>query len=363
MLLHLLPLVAAVLAVPLSPQLVARAQPVIPVLGFGVIADPSGYAGRLLASIDHAVERIVVVYGGRSDGADETWHSLWRLHGQHENVTLVQVTEGLGCAESWNHITAIAPTAPWVVVTAYDIAFLPGQLAKLAQQYEADLQVEWVPVSGYANRLVAAARQKTPELMAHIDLKEDGASIGTDYNLFAISRPMLQRLGSFDENIWPAYFEDNEWCHRMLLAYGAWPDHNGHRIWYRSEATTCLKIYSGAAATLVLKISACLPQPASPASATSQEADVQGIHGGLIGWKQQSSAANTASASYFHNEQYYQQKWGCTGAGEESCSFQTPWNKPNAALGHWEFDGERRRRLGGLGQSRVMHVHEPRSQI
>lgn len=92
-------------------------------------------------------------------------------------------------------------------------------------------------------------------------------------------------------------------------------------------------------------------------------ADVQGIHGGLIGWKQQSSAANTASASYFHNEQYYQQKWGCTGAGEESCSFQTPWNKPNAALGHWEFDGERRRRLGGLGQSRVMHVHEPRSQI
>lgn len=49
--------------------------------------------------------------------------------------------------------------------------------------------------------------QKTPELMAHIDLKEDGASIGTDYNLFAISRPMLQRLGSFDENIWPAYFE------------------------------------------------------------------------------------------------------------------------------------------------------------
>ena len=43
--------------------------------------------------------------------------------------------------------------------------------------------------------------------MAHIDLKEDGASIGTDYNLFAVSRPMLQRLGSFDENIWPAYFE------------------------------------------------------------------------------------------------------------------------------------------------------------
>ncbi len=44
MLLHLLPLVAAVLAVPLPPQLVARAQPVIPVLGFGVIAGPSGHA-------------------------------------------------------------------------------------------------------------------------------------------------------------------------------------------------------------------------------------------------------------------------------------------------------------------------------
>ena len=99
----------------------------------------------------------------------------------------LQVTEGLGCAESWNHIIAIAPSAPWVVVTAYDVAFLPGQLAKLAEQYEADLQVcivhrkrgllctslsgvvardsqqqtpglqvGWVPV--YATRLVAAAR-------------------------------------------------------------------------------------------------------------------------------------------------------------------------------------------------------------
>ena len=53
----------------------------------------------------------------------------------------LQVTDGLGCAESWNHITAISPRAPWVVLTAYDVAFLPGQLAKLAQQYEADLQV------------------------------------------------------------------------------------------------------------------------------------------------------------------------------------------------------------------------------
>ena len=56
-------------------------------------------------------------------------------------------------------------------------------------------------------RCVVLALQKTPELMAHIDLKEDGASIGTDYNLFAVSQPMLHRLGTFDENIWPAYFE------------------------------------------------------------------------------------------------------------------------------------------------------------
>ena len=90
---------------------------------------------------------------------------------------------------------------------------------------------------------------------------------------------------------------------------------------------------------------------------------MQGIHGGLIGWKQQSSAASSANANMFHNEQYFHQKWGCTGGDEQSCTYQTPWNKPNATLGHWIFDGERRRQLGGLGQSRVMHIHEPRSQI
>ena len=67
----------------------------------------------------------------------------------------LQVTEGLGCAESWNHITAIAPRAPWVIVTAYDVAFLPGQLAKLAQHYEADLQVRMCITRGPRSALTA----------------------------------------------------------------------------------------------------------------------------------------------------------------------------------------------------------------
>ena len=43
MLLQLLPLVATTLALLFPLQFLAQAQPVIPVLGFGVIADPSGH--------------------------------------------------------------------------------------------------------------------------------------------------------------------------------------------------------------------------------------------------------------------------------------------------------------------------------
>ena len=47
MLLQLLALVASSLAVLLPLPRLARAQPVIPVLGFGVIADPSGHTASV----------------------------------------------------------------------------------------------------------------------------------------------------------------------------------------------------------------------------------------------------------------------------------------------------------------------------
>ena len=47
MLLQLLPLVASALALLFPPQLLVRALPVIPVLGFGVIADPSGHTASV----------------------------------------------------------------------------------------------------------------------------------------------------------------------------------------------------------------------------------------------------------------------------------------------------------------------------
>ena len=40
---------------------------------------------------------------------------------------------------------------------------------------------------------------------------------GHNWHLLAIHRTMFERIGFFDENFYPAYFEDSDWIHRATL--------------------------------------------------------------------------------------------------------------------------------------------------
>lgn len=76
----------------------------------------------------------------------------------------------------------------------------------------------------------AAVRFGTPmgsDLLAELE-QHSGARVvegawGLGWHLICFSRRVLEEVGSFDENFWPAYFEDNDWSWRFHLVYATQP--------------------------------------------------------------------------------------------------------------------------------------------
>lgn len=119
-----------------------------------------------------------------------------------DETAVVRPVEGnLGVAASWNVAArrVLEGAADWLIISSH--ALILGE--RLADA---------------AGRLIAAGEA---EGVAH-------ASFG--WHLVAISRGALRVVGLFDENFWPAYFEETDWLYRAGLAGVASPRENG-RAW------------------------------------------------------------------------------------------------------------------------------------
>lgn len=140
----------------------------IPVLGIPVLNGPE-HLDALLASIDHPVGRVVVVDNG--DVVGDIGH------------TVVKPRCNLGVAASWNFIIK-SFSAPWWVISNHDIVFAPGDLGRVADRME----------------------------------NEGGVVLLGGFSLFGISKDVVSKVGTFDENFVPAYYEDNDFDYRCRLA-------------------------------------------------------------------------------------------------------------------------------------------------
>jgi GT2 family glycosyltransferase len=117
---------------------------------------------------------------------------------------------------------------------------------------------------------------------------EDGPSVrGADFACFMIGPELFNEIGPFDENLKPAYFEDNDYHRRILLAG------------YKAEiVTTAPYLHYG--------------------SRTQKESGV------------------VNSYQFDINKQYYKNKWGGAPGAE---IYATPYNDPNFKLSDWTEPG------------------------
>jgi hypothetical protein len=98
-------------------------------------------------------------------------------------VTVLNMPANLGVAGSWNLGIKSFPFAPYWVIASNDIKYASGQLQKLADTSSPDVVV------------------KTSEA----------------WSSFSIGSNIIKKVGLFDENYHPAYYEDNDYESRMVM--------------------------------------------------------------------------------------------------------------------------------------------------
>jgi GT2 family glycosyltransferase len=214
-------------------------QPV-PVLST-TVSYSSQWIRRLVASIDHPVAHLVIVHdvsksalinANVTKAIDETLFQYRNRWGNGSSVKIIRHSPSRGCAAGFNEgLRRATPQrifragykrarahfcvdqrgecpnepAPWALILNDDVAFRPGDLARLSQGMHAhalnmpEAQHGFVTFKyTFTDRGTARSWVARPPFCA-----------------FAVTATTLEQVGLFDENFWPAYKEDNEYCIRL----------------------------------------------------------------------------------------------------------------------------------------------------
>jgi len=134
---------------------------------------------RMLSSIDYPINHVVIIDNG----------SAYRDHTPHltmpENivqVTYLPMPSNLGVAESWNLGIKLLPHDRRWFIVSNDVWFDPGTIEKF---------------------------ENTPD-----DVFGKAAN-APSWHTFIIPDNIVHTVGLFDSNLYPAYFEDNDYERRM----------------------------------------------------------------------------------------------------------------------------------------------------
>jgi GT2 family glycosyltransferase len=152
---------------------------VIPVLGFATLKR-FDLADRLLASIDYPVEHLVIV----NNSGSRTWQP--KKPDLVQNLWHIEVPFGLGLVGAWNLVVKATPYAPYWVLVNDDAWFEPGQMKAIPEQVD-----------------TAALN------FLDIVPKWSGVVFGEG---------MVEKVGLYDENFYPLYFDDDDLERRVDLA-------------------------------------------------------------------------------------------------------------------------------------------------
>jgi GT2 family glycosyltransferase len=134
----------------------------------------------MVDSIDYPVARLLIIdNGGHADPAI-TYETEYV-----ERVSVVSLPSNLGVSGSWNLGVKLLPHDRVWHFTSDDVVFHPGGLANLA-------------------------KAKPGELTLSRDWPY--------WHTFALGEDIVRRVGLFDERLYPAYFEDNDYLARCAIA-------------------------------------------------------------------------------------------------------------------------------------------------
>lgn len=150
----------------------------IPVLIVPVLTRPE-LLERMLESVTHPVGTLLVIDNGQV--VTRTERPSWA-----ERMHVLHMPTNLGVAGSWNLGIKATPHAPWWLVAGFDVVFTQQALAEFD--------------SGDASRVLRLSGGSPP------------------WCAFAIGEDVVRAVGLFDEALYPAFYEDNDYQRRCEAA-------------------------------------------------------------------------------------------------------------------------------------------------
>jgi GT2 family glycosyltransferase len=142
---------------------------IIPVLNRYDLLDKS------LESIDYEIDEILIINNGVEDYVAKR---------SDLNIKVLNLPSNQGIAGSWNLGIKLYPHKPWWLISSADTSFMPGSLKLFDESSGSD---------------------KFVKSNAH-------------YSAFSLGENIVAKVGLFDEYIYPAYYEDNDYDDRMVIA-------------------------------------------------------------------------------------------------------------------------------------------------
>lgn len=137
---------------------------------------------EMVASIDYPVGRLLIIDNGGNAEDPPAYLSLTR---HVERATVLRLPSNLGVASSWNLGVKLLPHEPVWYFTSNDVVFEPGGLENLAKARPDQLTL---------------------------------SAAWPHWQTFALGEGIVRRVGLFDERLYPAYFEDNDYLARCTAA-------------------------------------------------------------------------------------------------------------------------------------------------
>jgi len=132
---------------------------------------------RLIESIDHPIERMLIIDNGKKCPPIE---SHWV-----KETFVWTVPDNLGCCTSWNFGIVATQQAPWWLISGNDNVFAPDALATFEREARRDA--------------VVLSNGQPP------------------WTAFTIGDGVVQKVGLFDDNFHPCYYDDNDYAYRCAV--------------------------------------------------------------------------------------------------------------------------------------------------
>lgn len=161
---------------------------------------------------------IVVPCFNNFKGLAEMLHSVKT---KHEWYPIIKDNwrDNRGCSKAWNEgvSQAVEEGADYILIVNDDILFSKHTIDAMVEEFEQ--QADDVVLFSAVN---VATSCPTPEAVFDFERQPSNVAEHPDFSCFMIKPDFQERIGLFDEQFWPAYFEDNDTHRRVnLLGYRA----------------------------------------------------------------------------------------------------------------------------------------------